>query len=91
MNMNITINSLDIPRLTSDESYYKLIHDLICDGEYKPTDHEKFKIRLATGYWIRKRNIPSQDPSDHANDIANVRKVGLSKFLQDMSNYFARL
>jgi hypothetical protein len=87
--METKLQSIDIPRLQADEEYYRQVHDEVWIKDYKPTDEEIQGLQLAAGYYIIKENKPSTNPTHHNYDLSKVRKVGLSKLLQDLSNYFA--
>lgn len=78
----------DFARMKVDEEYFEHVMEQIDQGYLKLTDEEYSKFQLALHVWNMKNMPPSQDPKDHENAVDRVRRVGLSKFFQDLSDFF---
>lgn len=82
------LTTLDVPKMKQEEEYFNLVRKSIRSGKLKTTVEEFGQYQLAAFKWDRQYIPPSQDPSDHQNALHCVRRVGLSKVFQDLSDFF---
>ena len=82
------LTTLDIPKMNQEEEYFNLVRKSIRSGKLKTTVEEFGQYQLAAFKWDRQYVPPSQNSSHHQNAVYRVRRVGLSKVLQDLSDFF---
>ena len=82
------LTTLDVNRLEQDEDYFNLARKSIRSGKVKTSEEEYFAYQMAGFKWDRQYIPPSQNPAHHQNAVHQVRRVGLSKFFQDLSDFF---
>ena len=83
-----TLTKPDFTRMKEDEEYFEHIMAQMDQGHLKLTNEEYSQFQLALHVWNMKNMPPSQNPRHHDNALHQVRRVGLAKFFQDLSDFF---